>query len=346
MQHLTHLSIYSNNIAVFPEKLGTMVSLRFAYLGGNPITSLPHSFGNLVNLHTCWLNSCNLSYIPDSIGNLKGMSRLSLASNELQSLPDSITNLRNMSILWIRENPNLILSAYHLQWIQEIKSSGTTVYDSNIGNQLAAPASGLASFRGKNIAGYEADALKKLEIRLNRELPLLADTETIEWDTVGIRISNGQVTGLGLYSVGLSQFPDEILQLDNLTSLSVYSNEISYLPEEIGDLFQLEYAYLGGNPLTSLPYRIGDLRNLNTCWLNTCQLQSIPDSIGNLGQIYRLSIASNQLTSLPDSIMNLNRMNIFWIRENPNLNLSRKQKKWLNEIENRGTTIYAEGVKR
>ena len=75
----------------------------------------------------------------------------------------------------------------------------------------------------------------------------------------GFGVTNQHVTGLFLGSLGLSNVPDEIGQLNFLQTLYLDCNKLSHLPDAIGNLQFLTYIDLHSNQLLNLPESIGNL---------------------------------------------------------------------------------------
>lgn len=70
------------------------------------------------------------------------------------------------------------------------------------------------------------------------------------------------VRSLTLTYAGLTTFPKQILEMENLQVLNLYGNSITSIPEEIGTLKNLQYIDLRENNITALPQSIFKLDNL------------------------------------------------------------------------------------
>ena len=115
-------------------------------------------------------------------------------------------------------------------------------------------------------------------------------------------------TELYLNSSGLTEIPEEIVELINLRILNSSNNLLTYLPEEIENLTNLQFLNLSHNNLTELPKEIGNLIKLKYLYLNHNKLVSIPKEIGHLNQLEVLDLNDNNLTGLPREIGNLSNL--------------------------------------
>ncbi len=76
----------------------------------------------------------------------------------------------------------------------------------------------------------DLDIIAQLEQRIGEKLEKLG---TIGWDSVGYQVNKQQqIISLSLYHCGLTEFPKEIAQLQNLQFLRLDSNQLSALPPE------------------------------------------------------------------------------------------------------------------
>lgn len=66
----------------------------------------------------------------------------------------------------------------------------------------------------------------------------------------------GEVVGIDLNRLGLTELPDALFELSNLEFLSLSDNQLNALPPKIGDLVNLENFFVFNNNLTTLPHQI------------------------------------------------------------------------------------------
>ncbi|MHA1334140.1 MAG: leucine-rich repeat domain-containing protein [Promethearchaeota archaeon] len=172
----------------------------------------------------------------------------------------------------------------------------------------------LVSFRDAEIHKFEADVLKELESLAGKEFSLV---DEIEWDTkMGFTVGNNFVTGIGLYTCGLTT-----------------------LPESIGKLTSLETLWLNENKLTTLPRSIGNFKSLEYLYLENNQLRILPESIGNLSSLKELWLYKNQLTTLSESLLELESLETLYFNESDEDRLDAKGKRVLRDLKNKGVEI-------
>jgi internalin A len=126
----------------------------------------------------------------------------------------------------------------------------------------------------------------------------------------------GKEEELNLQNLGLTAFPESIVQLTQLQTLSLNNNKLTGLPDSIGQLTQLQTLSLDYNQLTGLPDSIGQLTQLQLLYINDNKLTVLPESIGQLTQLQSLYIDDNKLTVLPESIGQLTQLQSLNINRN------------------------------
>ncbi len=102
---------------------------------------------------------------------------------------------------------------------------------------------------------------------------------------------------LSLVSCGLTDFPEEILEITGLLDLYLHKNLIKSLPEDIDKLATLRFFDLRSNRLETIPETIENLEKLQILHLNINLLASLPGTIANLGQFdfIALNIENNPI---------------------------------------------------
>jgi Leucine-rich repeat (LRR) protein len=173
----------------------------------------------------------------------------------------------------------------------------------------------------------------------DKDKAVFPSVEKIGPHTIGVKIQNSRVVGLGLFECDLKDLPEEISQfselrelkcgynrltslpewvgdLQNLERLDAFCNQLESLPESIGKLQNLVVLNLDGNELRSLPETIGQLRKLENLVISDNKLRLLPKSIGNLAALTSLYIPDNDLTDLPDSLGDLTQLNHLTVRDN------------------------------
>ena len=99
-----------------------------------------------------------------------------------------------------------------------------------------------------SVKPYQAKVLKELEKLLGR--PIL-QVDEIKWDTVGFKIKENNIIGLGLFNCELTILPESIGTLQSLQELNLTHNQLNTLPESIGNLQSLQTLDLFHNQLNS-----------------------------------------------------------------------------------------------
>ncbi|AFM12786.1 leucine-rich repeat domain-containing protein [Turneriella parva] len=110
---------------------------------------------------------------------------------------------------------------------------------------------------------------------------------------------------LNLRANQLTQFPEEILGIENLRELTLTDNLIRRVPQDIGKLKNLESLALNSNKFTVFPHEILELPNLKILYLSENQLRELPAQIVRLKRLQKLIIGENQLQSLPLELLEL-----------------------------------------
>ena len=105
-----------------------------------------------------------------------------------------------------------------------------------------------------------------------------------------------KVYKLNLQDKKLKEFPQEILQLENLHMLDLSKNKLKELPVDIYKLPYLQYLNLYQNKVKALPDNFQYLGQLRTLFLGSNKLTTVPAWVGGLGYLRRLDLSFNNLT--------------------------------------------------
>ncbi len=151
--------------------------------------------------------------------------------------------------------------------------------------------------------------LEELENLLKRKLPYV---HRIDYGTSGVKVEDGNITGLGLIACGVSEVPEIITKFAFLTKLVIRDSNLSLVPGSIGDLKSLKSLSLCGytriSKLVSLPEAITDLKELKSLTLEDNRLKTLPTSIGKFRLLEKLNLWNNYLEALPLSIGDLSKL--------------------------------------
>eukprot|EP00961_Rhodomonas_salina_P025390 342133-Rhodomonas_salina.1 len=96
-----------------------------------------------------------------------------------------------------------------------------------------------------------------------------------------------------LTSMGLTDFPNEVMTMSGITDLKLTNNYLQRVPPEISEMVHLHRVQISYNQLTSLPASIGLLPALNSLNLEGNQLSVLPTGIGNLSTLQALKLDYN-----------------------------------------------------
>lgn len=125
-----------------------------------------------------------------------------------------------------------------------------------------------------------------------------------------------KIDRLLLDSAGLTRFPLEITNLENLSVLALAGNSLSELPHQIGRLQKLQNLNLEQNKISSLPSEIWNLSSLEFLNLHDNCLTGIPPSVKGLTRMTLLTLSHNQIASLPSEIQFLQSMSALHVDHN------------------------------
>jgi hypothetical protein len=125
-----------------------------------------------------------------------------------------------------------------------------------------------------------------------------------------------KATRLSLIDKGLSSFPSEILQLNELIYLDLEKNQLNDLPDNLHSLTKLEELYPFENKIETLPRSFGNLKKLKILGLGSNQLQTFPNEITQLEKLETLDLGGNKIASLPPSIAALKNLKFLVLHDN------------------------------
>ncbi len=124
LQSLKNLSLIRDRLKVLPDSIGQLSTLEKINLSLNKLTSLPESFCHLHALQTLWLEDNRLAVLPACIGQLRSLTHLLLSKNRLTTLPDSIRMLDNLKLLELGGNHIESLPEKISHWLEECRILG------------------------------------------------------------------------------------------------------------------------------------------------------------------------------------------------------------------------------
>ena len=149
------------------------------------------------------------------------------------------------------------------------------------------------------ISEKELEALENLKRHIGETI---SEISHLERYSLGYYVEEGQITGLSLFSCGLSTIPKEIELFSSLKKIFIRGNNLNTITEELFSLPNLEILDLSENQLTDLSKSINFLSSLKELHLESNQLNSLPETIGSLISLETLDLSENKLTRVPKSI--------------------------------------------
>lgn len=112
----------------------------------------------------------------------------------------------------------------------------------------------------------------------------------------------------------LTEFPNEILELEQLQGLDLSNNSISIIPESICKLKDLVYLQLGNNNCQQIP--VHSLPKLRKLYLSNNGLSKIQDDLFELENLEILHLSGNRIDQIQESISKLNYLESLQINHN------------------------------
>lgn len=76
--HTVALNLYSNNLKLLPNSIGSLFELKYLYIENNKLITLPESIGNLRNLKILDLSYNCIEKLPDSLRKLQNLGEIRL----------------------------------------------------------------------------------------------------------------------------------------------------------------------------------------------------------------------------------------------------------------------------
>lgn len=183
----------------------------------------------------------------------------------------------------------------------------------------------------------EADSLALVAIQENNSLLIQWNLTKPLDDWERVTLTNGRVTALHIFGIGIGKLPkeignlteldtlnigsngsnvlyslpDEFVQLQKLKYLSLDGNNLLYFPPEIYSLSSLEYLNVSRNPFREIDSRIADLVHLKKVNLGETNITSLPDEIGQLAKLEALYLNGDTLlTALPQALENCTALSV------------------------------------
>jgi Leucine-rich repeat (LRR) protein len=342
-------------------------SLETLGLGANNLKVLPRTLFELKDLRELYLWGNKLEIIPEDIYNLQKIELLDFTGNYIHTVSHKIQQLPNLKYLYFIGNKIIHYSPELKKWLSNVEKSLEIL---TLGEDLFLNERdcSLVNLIGKNIIGVDLKKYIEQNIPDLEEITkiCLADNQItqlpenlfecinlkvldLRWNKLGTlpnqieNLSSLKVLKLG--GNNLSLLPESIGKLSELEELYLWNNRLTELPSAITKLKSLKILRLGGNKLTQLPQSFHALENLEqiTLWGNN--LCELPPTIGGLPELKILGVVCNNLECLPETITNLKGLKFLYLWGNPLSKLTKRQKLWLIELDQRGCDVFHERKK-
>ena len=127
----------------------------------------------------------------------------------------------------------------------------------------------------------------------------------VDGTSLGVKIENGKIVGLGLFNCELSLLPDTFENLIFLKVLSLRCNPHLGFPKSLLKLDSLEELDLSLTGTMTILKSINKLQNLKIFHLENNMISQLPDSFGDLRQLTLLNLENNPIRGLPYFFSNL-----------------------------------------
>ena len=366
--NLKEVWVENNKISTLPKDIYKLNSLKILGMGGNSLKELPREIGNIKTLKALYLWGNQLKKIPTSIGALKNLSLLDLTGNYIDDLPPSLMKLSNLKYLYLTSNKLPAFSNGIIEWLnqlKEMKKVKILTMGGNISNiQGDCSSQEVICLGNKGISKIPIEIVNKsnkiTELYLwENQIKVLNDSLgefknlrilDLRWNLLKtIPSSIGNLRLLEYLFLGgnqLVKLPISIGNLRALKELYLWNNQLDSMPNSITKLKNLEILRLGGNNLNQLPQNIDGLVNLKELLLWGNNLTMLPNQIGLLPNLEILGVVCNKLYELPDTIVYLKNLKFLYLWGNTLENITKRQKKWLTELEAKGCKVIHERKKR
>lgn len=248
---LTELIVDRNDLAVVPDVIFELESLKFLELVITGISEIPSEIGNLKNLRILGLGYNQIKTLPEELGNLENLTYLDLSNNQIEVIPTEIGMLKNLRFLHLSNN-NITKFPVEIGQLENLEQL------SAIDNKL--------TFLPSTIG--QLGKLSDLDLTSNQITSLPESIGNLE-SLKTLQLQRNQIENL----------PIDIGNLQNLKTLRLYVNNLSTIPTEIGNLRQLSELAISGNNLNSLPVEISQLFNLKNLSIYSNPLIAVPIEI-------------------------------------------------------------------
>lgn len=126
----------------------------------------------------------------------------------------------------------------------------------------------------------------------------------------GINLSNSVV----LSSMKLKELPNDLPK--NLKNLILKDNRFRQFPDALINFQQLEYLDLSENRIREISPMLGNLTSLHYLDLSNNKIDKIPSSISNLQNLKELNLEGNKLKTINFNFCNLKNLKILNLRNN------------------------------
>lgn len=218
--------------------------------------------------------------------------RLNLQGSGLKSVPSNLSEFPNLQELDLANNKIKSISA------GELPSNLKKLYIN--GNQITELSSVFSKLSKLQVLVAYDNPVTSIDASIGtlkslKELWLSGNGNSVSfqpaiWNLQGLEV-------LRLWDFGITQIPDQIIDMQNLNTLCLKNNHLQTLNPNVVALHKLNYLNLGNNNLVALPYEIQHCEKLNYLGIYDNPINSLPDNFGILSKSLEWFAAWN--TKLP-----------------------------------------------
>ncbi|KAI6645801.1 PH domain leucine-rich repeat-containing protein phosphatase 2-like isoform X3 [Oopsacas minuta] len=291
--HLRNLTLSDNELAVFPNQICDIITLKSLNLSRNVLSEISEEISRLKKLENLSLHSNQLTDLPQQLSKLNKLAILTVSFNRFSSFPDVLLMTHSLKSLVISGN-NISKLPEDLKRLLNLEKLDLRL--NPISGSLPDSINLMTNLNQLDITHTELD---RFDSKTTPSLQLLACNST---SVRVLSLDDTAITEVVLSGGSLNTITMDTLS-SNLVTLDVSRNALKELPESICDLPVLKEINVSRNLLTHLPARIfWHMRGLTKLNASANHIISLPDRIDKCLLQY-LDASQNNLTTLPMSLL-------------------------------------------
>lgn len=303
-----------DTVAKIKKAIDVAKKLKKLDLADMGLTEIPPEVWELTDLKIMWLQGNNLTEIPSDISKLEQLNQIRLFDNQITSLPAELGLLSNLSVFWAQNN--LIteipeeLGNCTLLSVLSLSENKITKLPFSLGQCTSLRELMIEHCPLEVPPQWVQDKGMRETIKYLRRLFVAQKDHILDLRGLGLTeipeecLDIEDVEELKLSDNLLKSLPDEVgAWADTIEKITLSNNKLLRMPEILQNFVQLRELHAGGNEIMDLPIWISKLKDLKVIKVPSNKLRRLPLALAHLPRLEELDASGNPIVSPPQEVV-------------------------------------------